>query len=150
MPSKTNQMHFLQLSECEPMSASSKWTTIFDEIHGGTIYTVLAPSQWMASVEFNHHPLQNSGSSFLMKPEWPLRNFVLHTSSTSRKQKFYLSKIDPNAKKICPAYNESLHNTNHLIAYPIKPTHLTFLSLWSDPIEAARLLDLPLSDFGYR
>ncbi|XP_049316536.1 uncharacterized protein LOC125779305 [Bactrocera dorsalis] len=58
----------------------------------------------------------------------------------------YLSRIDPDISNICPACNESPHDTGHLFACPTNPTHLTPSSLWSDPVETARFLGLPLDD----
>ena len=59
----------------------------------------------------------------------------------------YLSRIDPDILNICPAYNEAPHDTNHLFACPTNPTHLTPFSLWSEPVETACFLGLPLDDF---
>ena len=42
-------------------------------------------------------------------------------------------------------HTQSPHDTN--IACPTNPTHLTPFSLWSEPVETARFLDLPLDDF---
>ncbi len=58
----------------------------------------------------------------------------------------YLSRIDLDIPNTCPACNESLHDTNHPFACPTNPTHLTPFSLWSDPVETARFLGLPLDD----
>ncbi|XP_054088079.1 uncharacterized protein LOC128922244 [Zeugodacus cucurbitae] len=58
----------------------------------------------------------------------------------------YLSRLNPDIQNTCPACNESPHDSNHLFVCPMNPTHLTPLSLWSNPVETARFLGLPLDD----
>ena len=59
----------------------------------------------------------------------------------------YLPRLDPDIQNLCPACNGSSHDTNHLFACPMNPTHLTLLSLRFEPVETACFLGLPLSDF---
>ena len=42
---------------------------------------------------------------------------------------FYLFRIDPDIPNIYPACNVPTHDTNHLFACPMNPTHLTLFSL---------------------
>ncbi|XP_054727439.1 uncharacterized protein LOC129237065 [Anastrepha obliqua] len=58
----------------------------------------------------------------------------------------YLSRIDPDILNICPACEGTPHDTNHLFTCPNKPTHLTPLSLWTQPVETASFLGLPLDE----
>ena len=63
-------------------------------------------------------------------------------SSYSCKLNSYLSRIDPNIEDKCPDCGGSPHTTQHLFSCPAKPTSLTVKSLWTEPVEAARFLDL--------
>ncbi len=63
-------------------------------------------------------------------------------SSYSCKLNSYLSRIDHNIEDKCPDCGGSPHTTQHLFSCPAKPTSLTVKSLWTEPVEAARFLDL--------
>lgn len=58
----------------------------------------------------------------------------------------YLTLIDPDILNICAACEGIPHYTNHLFTCSLKATHLTLLSIWTQPLETACLLGLPLDE----
>ena len=57
----------------------------------------------------------------------------------------YKSRIDPNISDKCPNCNNS-HTTAHLFNCPGNPTDLNVTSLWNNPNDAARFLNLATDD----
>ena len=54
----------------------------------------------------------------------------------------YMSRLDPSVKNECPLCESQPHYTAHLFSCPQRPTTLEATSLWENPIEAARFLNL--------
>ncbi len=63
-------------------------------------------------------------------------------SGYSRLLNSYLHRIDDNIEDKCPLCNQTPHDTVHLFNCPNNPTHLTVLSLWTQPVLAANFLKL--------
>ena len=56
----------------------------------------------------------------------------------------YLARVNPDISELCPLCCSWPHTTRHLFKCPQRPTSHTPLSLWTDPVEAVRLLNLDL------
>ena len=56
--------------------------------------------------------------------------------------KSYMYKIGQTDSDACPNCGHRPHDTRHLFACPNKPTDLTVVSLWSDPVGSAMFLGL--------
>ena len=56
----------------------------------------------------------------------------------------YWARINSDVQNICPACGTGPHDTLHLFRCPAKPTHLTPVSLWTQPIQVASFLRLDL------
>ncbi|KAI5730864.1 hypothetical protein M8J77_001059 [Diaphorina citri] len=54
----------------------------------------------------------------------------------------YMSRIDGVTSNSCPKCNTGPHDVKHLFQCPAAPTNLDVTTLWTDPTEAARFLDL--------
>ena len=65
-----------------------------------------------------------------------------HRSGYSTMLHSYKSRIDPNIVNRCPDCNVEGHTTNHLFNCEYKPTELTTMSLWTDPVGVAGFLGL--------
>ncbi len=63
-------------------------------------------------------------------------------SGYSRLLNSYLHRIDDNIEDKCPLCKQTPHDTVHLFNCPQNPTHLTVLSLWTQPVLAANFLKL--------
>jgi hypothetical protein len=58
----------------------------------------------------------------------------------SKLLKSYLARID--TPDLCPDCNQGPHDVHHLFNCPMKQTTLTVESLWKNPVEAAKFLNL--------
>ena len=69
-------------------------------------------------------------------------------SGYSSKLFSYLHDLWPNRydSDLCPKCRASRHDTAHLFACPMDPTHLTPLDLWKNPVEVATFLGLRTRD----
>ncbi len=59
-------------------------------------------------------------------------------SGYSRLLNSYLHRIDDNIEDKCPLCNQTPHDTVDLFNCPNNPTHLTVLSLWTQPVLAKK------------
>ena len=57
-----------------------------------------------------------------------------------------MSRIDDTIPDECPLCKQSSHTTNHLFNCQANPTNLDAISLWTNPIEAAKFLQLDVDD----
>ena len=69
-------------------------------------------------------------------------------SGYSSKLFSFLHDLWPNRydSDLCPKCRASRHDTAHLFACPMDPTHLTPLDLWKNPVEVATFLGLRTRD----
>ena len=67
-------------------------------------------------------------------------------SSYSKYLNSYLARVNPQIVDVCPDCDSSPHTTRHLFECTQRPTTLTPMSLWTDPVGAASFLGLELVD----
>ena len=70
--------------------------------------------------------------------------FAQLRSGWCRRLNSYWARINSDVQNICPACGTDPHDTLHLFCCPAKPTHLTPVSLWTQPIQVASFLRLDL------
>ncbi|KAI5756421.1 hypothetical protein M8J77_024977 [Diaphorina citri] len=58
----------------------------------------------------------------------------------------YMSRIDGVTSNSCPKCNTGSHDVKHLFQCPAAPTNLDVTTLWTNPTEAARFLDLTTAE----
>ena len=54
----------------------------------------------------------------------------------------YRARLEPDQKSSCPLCHTARHTTAHLFQGPTNPTNLPLTALWTNPVEAARFIDL--------
>ena len=54
----------------------------------------------------------------------------------------YLARVNGDVPMNCPLCDTAPHTTKHLFDCPLRPTALTPISLWTNPVEASRFLAL--------
>ena len=54
----------------------------------------------------------------------------------------YRARLEPDQGSSCPLCHTAPHMTAHLLQCPTNPTDLPLTALWTNPVEAARFIDL--------
>ena len=54
----------------------------------------------------------------------------------------YRARLEPEQGSSCPLCHTAPHTTAHLFQCPTNPTNLPLTALWTNPVEAARFIDL--------
>ncbi|KAI5755231.1 hypothetical protein M8J77_015233 [Diaphorina citri] len=66
-----------------------------------------------------------------------------YRSGWSRRLNSYMHRINPSIEDKCNQCSQSPHDTPHLFNCPGRPTTLTVIDLWQNPIATAEFLELP-------
>ena len=135
-------LHWPSIQQClavEPLINTS-YKSAISSIHQDAVRTAIESS---SSRLLNGRPPPIATAEQTLP--WKTRTILAQLrAGHSRILDQYMNRIAPTARNHCLNRGHSPHDAHHLFDCPSKPTTLTVESLWSEPTESAKHLNLTI------